>query len=292
MAQQISLPSGSIRGTDGPHATHRIAADITYQRLAIVNVVFIGVPGSTDWVLVDAGLAGTRDQILRAAASLFGADVAPRAIVLTHGHFDHVGAVEDLARHWDVPVWAHELEIPYLDGSASYPPPDPGVGGGLVARSAGLFPTAPVSLGDRLQVLPPDGAVPPLGDWQWIHTPGHAVGHVSLFRQSDRALVVGDAFVTTAQESVYAALTQAAEMHGPPMYFTHDWAAAARSVRTLAALRPDLAVTGHGRAVGGPGLREALDLLALHFDQVAVPVGGRYSHDPQRAEDGTAYRTK
>jgi glyoxylase-like metal-dependent hydrolase (beta-lactamase superfamily II) len=208
--------------------------------------------------------------------------------VLTHGHFDHVGTVEELASLWDVPVWAHAAEMPYLDGSASYPPPDPGVGG-LVAAASPLFPRAPVSLGHRLQTLPEGGDAPPLPGWRWIHTPGHAVGHVSLFRTADRAMIVGDAFITTAQEEAYAVTTQRAEMHGPPRYFTHDWEAAARSVRALAALKPELAVTGHGLPAAGPGLRDALDLLAAHFEQVAVPVGGRYVGHPQRVEDGSAY---
>ncbi len=288
MAQQISLAASSLVGTDGPHGTIRVADDLSTRRLLIANVVFVGVPGQSGWVLVDAGLPGTRGEILDAAAALFGAGVPPEAILLTHGHFDHVGAVEDLASHWNVSVWAHLAEAPYLNGSAAYPPPDPDVGG-LVARASPLFPRALVSLGRRLQLLPEDGTVPALPGWQWIHTPGHAVGHVSFFRKSDRALIAGDAFITTAQEEAYAAATQAPEMHGPPRYFTHDWEAAARSVRTLAALHPSLAITGHGRAAGGPGLRTALDLLAANFEQVAVPVGGRYVDHPQRAEDGSAY---
>lgn len=291
MTQQIPLARASIVGTDGPHATHRVAADIAYQRLAIVNVAFVGLPGSSDWVLVDAGLPGTRGEIRKAAEAMFGAGARPRAIVLTHGHFDHVGVLEDLAREWDVPVHAHRLEAPYLDGRAAYPPPDPGVGGGLLALSSPLFPRSPINLGERLSILPDDGTVPPLPGWRAIHTPGHSVGHVSLWRESDRTLLAGDAFVTTAQESVYSAATQSLEMHGPPMYFTHDWEAAARSVRELAALKPEIAVTGHGRAVGGPLLREALDVLALRFESVAVPATGRYLHDPQRPADGSAYRT-
>lgn len=173
--------------------------------------------------------------------------------MLTHGHFDRVGAVEDLAARWDVPAWAHADEAPYLNGSASYPPPDPGVGG-LRAAASPLFPRAPVS------------------------------------RYTDSSMIAGDAFITTAQEEASAVATQAAELHGPPRYFTHDWEAAARSVRTLAALDPEIAVTGHGLPAGGPGLRDAPGLLATHFERVAVPVGGRYVGHPQRAEDGSAYR--
>jgi glyoxylase-like metal-dependent hydrolase (beta-lactamase superfamily II) len=85
-----------------------------------------------------------------------------------------------------------------------------------------LFPTSPVDVSTRLQLLPEDHSVPPMPGWSWLHTPGHSPGHVSLWRESDRLMIVGDAFTTTKQESVYAAVTQEPEMHGPPMYFTPD----------------------------------------------------------------------
>ena len=74
------------------------------------------------------------------------------------------------------------------------------------------------------------------------------------------------------------------------MYFTHDWQAARDSVRKLAALRPKIVVSGHGRAMHGAGLSPALDKLAAEFDEIAVPKHGRYVEDPKRAEDGSAYR--
>ncbi len=290
MAQQIPMSQSDVTGEAQDDGTIEVAPDLAYLRLAIVNSVFWGVPGARDWVLIDAGIIGMASRIRRAAAQRFGADVPPAAIVLTHGHFDHVGALEELARGWDVPVYAHPLEAPYLDGSASYPPPDPTVGGGLTALLSPLFPRGPVDVRDRLRPLPEDGSVPPLPGWRWLHTPGHSVGHVSLWRESDRALIAGDAFVTTAQESAYAAVTQEPELHGPPKYFTHDWQAARESVRRLAALAPELAVTGHGRAMRGAAMREALQMLAQDFDRVAVPDHGRFVDAPQRAEDGSAYR--
>jgi glyoxylase-like metal-dependent hydrolase (beta-lactamase superfamily II) len=274
MTRQIPLSSAAL--ADAREGA--VAPDLAYRRLAIVNVVFAGAPGAGDrnWVLIDAGLYGTRPLIRNAAADRFGQGARPSAIVLTHGHFDHVGVLQDLAEEWDVPVYAHPLEAPYLDGRQSYPPPDPTVGG-LMAASSPLYPRSPVNVGARLQLLPESGEVPPLPGWQWIHTPGHAPGHVSLWRERDRALIVGDAFVTTAQESVYAALTQEAEMHGPPQYFTPDWIAARESVRRLAALEPELAITGHGRPVKGAEMRAALQRLAREFDDIAVPRHGRYT---------------
>ena len=98
--------------------------------------------------------------------------------------------------------------------------------------------------------------------FRWIHTPGHAPGHVSFSRNADRTLIVGDAFITTAQESAYAVATQEPELHGPPMYYTPDWQSARRSVEELAALEPALIVPGHGRAMQGPAMLEALRGLA------------------------------
>jgi glyoxylase-like metal-dependent hydrolase (beta-lactamase superfamily II) len=255
----------------------QVANDVAYRRLVLVNVAFFGSPGAGDrgWVLIDAGLFGSKPFIKNTAEARFGPDARPGAIVMTHGHFDHVGVLEDLASGWDVPVYAHPLEHPYLNGTESYPPPDPTVGGGLIALSSSLFPRSPVNVSDRLQSLPADGSVPTMPGWRWIHTPGHTRGHVSFWREADRTLIVGDAFVTTRQESVYAALTQAPEMHGPPMYYTPDWDSARESVRRLAALEPEVVVTGHGRAMRGQGMRDALHTLARNFDDIAVPKNRR-----------------
>jgi glyoxylase-like metal-dependent hydrolase (beta-lactamase superfamily II) len=257
--------------------TRQISSDLAYRQIAIVNVVFYGLPGAGDgrWVLIDAGMPGSASDIRSAARARFGDSGRPSAIVLTHGHFDHVGPLETLAAEWDVPVYAHPLEHPYLDGTTSYPPPDPTVGGGLMAWLSPLYPTTPVDVSGRLRPLPGDGTVPGMPEWRWLHTPGHSPGHVSLWRESDRMLIAGDAFITTRQESAYAAITQAPEMHGPPMYFTPDWENARTSVQSLAELAPRTVVTGHGRAMQGPEMRAALNELAKRFDEVAVPAHGR-----------------
>ncbi|MFC7398305.1 MBL fold metallo-hydrolase [Chelatococcus sp. GCM10030263] len=271
--------------------THEIAPDLAYRRLAIVNVVFFGPPGAGDrgWVLIDTGLPATTGFIRNAAAERFGANARPSAIVQTHGHFDHVGALETLSAEWDVPVYAHPLELPYLDGSASYPPGDPTVGGGAMALAARLYPRGPVNVGSRLQVLPANGDVPGMPGWRWIHTPGHSVGHVSLWRAADRTLIAGDAFITTAQESAYAVAVQKPEMHGPPTYYTVEWDKAGDSVAVLAALAPELVITGHGEPMRGAEMLAALRQLASRFDEIAVPRQGRYIDKPARAEDASAY---
>ncbi len=290
MAHQIAVTPDAVTGTDQGGGVMELAPDLAYRRVGFVNIVLAGPP-SGPFVLVDAGLPGTRPVIDHAIAHRFGAGARPAAIVLTHGHVDHVGTLESLAADWDVPIYAHPHEMPYLNGTSAYPPPDAHVGGGLMAVFSTLFPRKPIDVKRWLHALPEDGSVPGMPGWRWLHTPGHAPGHVSFWRSADRAMIAGDAFITTAQESLYAAaVSQEPELHGPPMYFTPDWQAARDSVQKLAALRPDLAVTGHGRAMRGPALGAALSELASRFDQVAVPLHGTYVGHPARAEDGSAYR--
>jgi glyoxylase-like metal-dependent hydrolase (beta-lactamase superfamily II) len=265
-------------------------ADGVFQiSLSIVNAYLIGPPGarSGKWVLVDTGLYTSAGKIIRAAEELYGAGSRPGAIILTHGHFDHVGSVMDLAAEWDVPVYAHYLELPYLDGRSSYPPPDPTVGGGAMALMSPLYPRGPIEIGRRLRILPSRGSVPVLSGWEYIHTPGHTPGHISLFRDSDGVLIAGDAFVTTRQESFFGALLHPLELNGPPKYFTPDWESAWNSVITLASLHPDVAATGHGKPMYGVHLRYELTHLAEYFYQMAVPDFGRYVDKPALAdEDG------
>ena len=262
-----------------------VTPDLGYIHTAIVNLYFYGQPGAGDrnWVLIDAGMPGFAGAIERAAARRFGENARPLAIVLTHGHFDHVGSLRTLADRWGAPIFAHPLELPYLTGRSAYPPADPTVGGGANAMMSPLFPRGPFDFRPLVRALPDDGTLPGMPDWRWIHTPGHSPGHVSLFRESEGTLVVGDAFVTTKQESLLASLTNRRELHGPPSYYTPDWWMARDSVERLAALEPEIAATGHGPPMRGYQLRTGLSELARNFDRLAVPRRGRYVGSPATA---------
>jgi glyoxylase-like metal-dependent hydrolase (beta-lactamase superfamily II) len=259
-----------------------VASDVACLPLSLVNVYLVGdqYAGDREWVLVDAGVAFSAGEIVRAAAERFGPNARPAAIILTHGHFDHVGALPDVADRWEAPIYAHELEMPYLTGRSSYPPPDPAVGGGAMSLLSRFYPRGPIDLGSRVHTLPADGSVPGMRGWRWIHTPGHTAGHVSLFRDSDRVLIAGDAFVTQRQESALAVLTQRQEVRRPPAYYTTDWKSAHRSVEKLAELRPEVAATGHGVPMYGERMRGELDYLVRHWDRVATPTYGRYVDQP------------
>jgi glyoxylase-like metal-dependent hydrolase (beta-lactamase superfamily II) len=243
----------------------------------IVNLCFVGdADGDQGWVLIDAGMPHSAEEIMNEAKERFGEGKGPKAIVLTHGHFDHVGSIADLIVHWDVPVYAHELEIPYLTGKENYPPGDPTVDGGMVSEISPMFPNHGINIEKNVMKLPDDGSIPDMKGWKWIHTPGHTPGHISLFREQDRVLLVGDAFVTVKQESLYKVMVQKQEISGPPKYFTTDWEKARESVSKLESLKPTVAITGHGFPMTGQELSEQLSILVRDFEKIGRPQKGRY----------------
>ena len=256
-----------------------VLPDVYTYTNQIVNIHLVGRPEGDGFVLVDAGLPDSAEKIIKVVEERFGEGAKPEAVILTHGHFDHVGSIIELIEEWQVPVYAHKLELPYLTGREPYPEPDPTVEGGMMAKTAGMFPREPIDLADHVEALPADGSVPHLPDFEWIHTPGHTEGHVSFYRASDGLLIVGDAFVTVQQDSLYKVMTQKKEINGPPVYYMTDWEAARASVEKLASIDAKTAVFGHGQPLKGEELREGLDHLARNFDDIALPAHGKYVDD-------------
>jgi len=255
-----------------------INPDILLLEFTIVNACIVGdsISQTGEWVLIDTGLENSDTFILKSVNQRFGSDNPPKGIILTHGHFDHVGSVIRLAEKWNVPVYAHELEMPYITGKKDYPQGDPSVNEGLVAKMSPSFPHQAIDLGHRAVKLPSDGSIPGMPGWKWIHTPGHTEGHVSLFREKDRILIAGDAFTTTKQESLSSVLTQKEEVKGPPAYLTIDWEAAEKSVKKLRDLEPSLVLPSHGLPMKDKELSQHLDMLVQHFQEIAVPNQGRF----------------
>jgi len=260
-----------------------VAPGIWGMRTVLVNLYMVAA-GGQKWILIDTGIPGSAQKIMEMAEEIFGADNPPEAILMTHGHFDHRGSVQALLKHWNVPVFAHHLELPYLQGKENYPDPDPTAGGGLMSAISFLYPKKPINLGAQVRPLPSNLSVPYLPDWTYLHTPGHTPGHVSFFRKTDKVLIAGDAFVTIHAESAIDNITLKRTVSGPPKYFTPNWISAAFSVKKLRDLRPAVAATGHGLVMRGEALNAGLDALANNFQELAMPKHGRYVAQPYPSE--------
>lgn len=247
---------------------HAARTDLFYYTNQIVNLVFIGNAGSEGWVLVDTGMPRCAYEIIKVAEDRFGKNVPPAAIILTHGHFDHVSNVSRLCEKWKVPVYIHPLEMPFVNGSKDYPDASADNGERLLSKIASIYPNESQNLERYLTPLPANGVIPELSDWQWIHTPGHTPGHISLFRKSDRCLIAGDAFVTVRDESFATLLNQYPEINTSPSFCELDKKTSLESVKKLFALKPTLAITGHGTAMEGEALLHGLQNLIAGSEKV------------------------
>ncbi len=234
-----------------------VAADVYWLevgqwlgRLGKSNVYF--VRSGSSWVLIDAGWQHSGKQIARAAAALFGMNSRPAAILLTHIHPDHSGAVRELAQRWGAPVYAHANEMPLASGALlpQYANPlDRWLVGPLLrvmsARARERMRSR-ASLEGIVRPMDPAAGVPGLPEWEVIPTPGHTPGHVSFFRRYDGVLVTGDACLTINVKSLLNALLGKQRISGPPYISSWNWRAAKASVATLARLDPDTLAPGHG----------------------------------------------
>jgi glyoxylase-like metal-dependent hydrolase (beta-lactamase superfamily II) len=256
-----------------------MTAGVARLRTLMANIYLVGSVGGP-WALVDTGTPGNAARIRDAAEQRFGAGARPEAILLTHGHRDHAGSALELAEYWDVPIYAHRLERPYLSGKSDYPPKDPMAGGAFSFLSR-FFPSATVDLGERLCDLPEDGATPGLAGWRWHFTPGHAPGHVAFFQREESVLLAGDACTTMDLDSAMGIVAQEPAICRPPAPFTYDWEMAQGSVELLAELRPMTIGAGHGEPMSGRGVAVGLADLARDFPK---PRSGRYAMEPARTD--------
>jgi glyoxylase-like metal-dependent hydrolase (beta-lactamase superfamily II) len=246
------------------------------------NIYF--VRSDTAWVLIDAGSAGCGPAIVAAAEALFGEGTCPTAILLTHDHPDHGGAVKELVQKWDCPVWVHPDEEPIVQGGIPQfhqwaSPLDRWVvlpWMRLLGRKRAEAMVAQASLKGLAYSFDFSAGVPGLPGWEALHTPGHTPGHVAFFRRSDRVLLTGDALVTMNVNSLAGLVAGKQTASAPPWYVSWDMRLAKKSIAALAKLEPLVVGGGHGVPLSGsevPGKVEAL--AARVAAPVAAPEGGR-----------------
>jgi glyoxylase-like metal-dependent hydrolase (beta-lactamase superfamily II) len=220
----------------------------------MVNAYLVEEGGEV--TIVDAAMPGYWRMLPAELAAMGRTLEDVRAIVLTHGHSDHIGFAEKARRELAVPVSVHELDARLARGEV----PNPAKGTGPV-RILPLLRFIGLGLAkggwhiDRLTQVSTygDGAtldVP--GAPRVILVPGHTPGNAALHVASHDALLVGDAFSTLA-------VTTGAR--GPIIApFTADADEALRSLDRLAGLEAGWVLPGHGEPWTG-GVDEAVRLV-------------------------------
>jgi glyoxylase-like metal-dependent hydrolase (beta-lactamase superfamily II) len=152
--------------------------------------------------LVDAGHSSSWNSFQDALRRIGKTSDDVDSIVLTHGHFDHVGFSERARRELDIPVYVHENDVPLTRHPWRYDHERPR--SYYLATQIQALPIVAAYLRSRSFWAPPvrevkrfsEGSLPVAGSPRVIPTPGHTHGHVALHFPDRDAVIVGDAFVT------------------------------------------------------------------------------------------------
>jgi hydroxyacylglutathione hydrolase len=187
-------------------------------------------------VLIDAATRQGERRIMR---QIRGRPV--RAHALTHAHPDHQGASHAICESLQIPLWCgegdvHAMETPGAISNSQAP--------GWMNWFQQRFWTGPPHPVARALKEGDDVA-----GFEVLEVPGHSIGHVAYWRESDRVLILGDVLngmnVRTGRRG----------LHEPPEIFTPDPVRNRASARRLAGLQPELVCFGHG-----PPLRDPSEL--------------------------------
>ena len=213
-----------------------------------INVYLVA--DGTDVTIIDAGVPGYWGDLPGELAAMGRSLTDVRALVLTHGHSDHIGFAERARTERAIPVSVHELDAALARGEV--PNPSKGLG--------------PIKLGPLLSFLvlgarkgalrtKPLGEVGTFADGATLDVPGaphvilvpgHTPGSAALHVPTLDALFIGDAIATKAVTT-----GETGPMIAP---FTADPSTALRSLDRLEGIEAGWLLPGHGEAwTGGVG---------------------------------------
>lgn len=212
------------------------AYQLTFYKDETLSVNCFLVEEDDGLTLIDTALPESNEVII-ATADATGKPI--RRIVLTHGHHDHVGALEAVHRAFPeatVHISAREARI--LSGDRALDPDEP---------DTPIRGSIPNNLQTRFDVLLHDGDR--VGSLLALATPGHTPGSMSFLDARNRYLFAGDAFQITGGLAVAGQLRPAFPF---PAMGTWSKERSLESARQLLRHRPACLMVGHGDMLRDP----------------------------------------
>jgi glyoxylase-like metal-dependent hydrolase (beta-lactamase superfamily II) len=205
--------------TPVPAASGAVAGNWRWVNMSYVSAYIL--VRKNEAAIVDLGLPGSEPAIEEGLKAMGLGWQSVKHIVLTHLHSDHVGGLAEVAPHVKASIYA---------------------GAGDMYSIISPKPLKPLAEGDELFGM------------RIIETPGHTLGHISVFEPGTGILVAGDALRTSAG------------LEGSDPENTADSAKADASVRKLATMDIKAILPGHGEPLTA-GASKALKALAAGLPQ-------------------------
>lgn len=179
-------------------------------------------------ILVDSGIRSSYSTVRKILQK-----VPVHQHVLTHAHADHQGCSDQICAEFGIPLLCHPKEVFRTETGMvtnDYPTPEHWM--------AKLQQKYWAGQGHKVERTIVENDM--IGNFRVIETPGHSPGHISLFRERDGVLIIGDAATNMNL------LTTIEDLRLPPNIFTTDQHRNIKSLQKLASLNPSIICFGHG----------------------------------------------
>ncbi|WP_423406819.1 MBL fold metallo-hydrolase [Heyndrickxia sp. MSNUG] len=189
-------------------------------------------------ILIDTGLPGQIGEIKKELDRVGMPFESLTAIILTHQDIDHIGNIDLILNELKIDVYAHQLDIPYIEGEKPLLKTDPS------KISAEEWEALPDPM-KQIYLNPPKATItkalndgdelPFCGGIQVIHTPGHTPGHISLYHKVSKTMIAADSMFCFN-----------GKLRGPIAHVTPDIEQAVHSLEKYLAYDVENAVSYHG----------------------------------------------
>jgi len=256
---------------DGPvlevaPGVHRISVPLPFPPREVAAWV---IEGDRGHVLVDTGIdtPPARDALREAAEGVGVTPASLRDVVLTHAHIDHYGLAGPVREWSGARLSMHALEERLATRWVHGWPRDRAEVAdqfrmsGIPPELADALLRASDRIHERYAHYPPDlllegesGPLPGGGGWEWILTPGHSPGHVTVYHPQRRILITGDHVLPRISPNI-----------GADLYAENPLADYLDSLRRLRELPVELVLPSHGAPFAD--LAGRIDWIIAHHEE-------------------------